>query len=202
MNFAERLIGLYLRLNGFFLMPEFSTFSTGLKIEGHAHVDLLAFRPRGAFEEHKGIRFPVDSKLFENFHTFLKDPFSSNIAVVCEVRTNREGRFPEPKRQEYAAQMCGLSAIPMCCDRSIDDLQYDSSVKGIRVGLTHSMRWIAARIQWLDDKGVPKSESWNWSEPALADFLVFTQLNPIQCENELDMMVQPPSDSNKSRSWP
>jgi hypothetical protein len=38
MNFAERLAGLYLRLNGFFLMPEFSTFRVGLE-KGHAHVD-------------------------------------------------------------------------------------------------------------------------------------------------------------------
>ena len=43
MNFAERLAGLYLRLNGFFLMPAFSTFTVRAREEdrkAHAHVAL------------------------------------------------------------------------------------------------------------------------------------------------------------------
>jgi hypothetical protein len=191
MNFAERLAGLYLRLNGFFLMPEFSTFSTGLKTEGHAHVDILAFRPKGAFEEYEGVVFPVDASLFENLHHFFRDPFHSNIAIVCEVRTNKRGKFPDPKRREYAAQLCGTATVAMRCDRSVDNVQYDVRAKGIRLGLTHSLRWIAARIRWLNESGVHKSASWNLSEPELADFLVLNQLLPIQCENELKMMVSP-----------
>jgi hypothetical protein len=191
MNFAERLIGLYLRLNGFFLMPEFTTFSTGLKNKGHAHVDLIGFRPSGSFEEHENVIFPVDSQLFAIFNAFYQDPFNSNIAVICEVRTNDEGEFPELKRQQYAADMCGFSAVPMCCDRSVNEVCYDRAGGGIRVGLTHSMRWIAARIRWLQNEGIHKSESWNWSEPALADFLVFNELTPIECEKEFKMLVQP-----------
>jgi hypothetical protein len=194
MNFAERVIGLYLRLNGFFLMPEFSTFDTGLK-KGHAHVDLLAFRPKGAFEAHKGIVFPVDSKLFDVFCAFIREPFNSNIAVVCEVRTNDSGDFPNEKRRAYATEMCGISAIPVCADRSIEHLNYDDDAKGIRIGLNHCLKWIAARINWLDREGIPKSESWNWSEPALADFLVLNQLSPISCEEEFKMLVQPPNNT-------
>ena len=194
MNFAERLIGLYLRLNGFFLMPEFTTFSTGLENKGHAHVDLIGFRAKGSFEEHEHVIFPVDSQLFGIFKAFCEDdPFNSNIAVICEVRTNYDGVFPELNRRQYAARMCGINVIPMCCDRSVDEVQHDRRLKGIRVGLARSMRWIAARIKWLHNEGIHKSESWNWSEPALADFLVLNQLSPIDCEKELKTaLVQPP----------
>ena len=128
MNFAERLAGLYLRLNGFFLMPEFTTFGVGLKNQGHAHVDLIALRPSGAFEEFEGKRFPLDADLFETIEQSIHDPLNQTIGVVCEIRTNDKGKFPEQKRQEYASQMCGLSTIiPMCCDESIDGIEYSKA---------------------------------------------------------------------------
>jgi hypothetical protein len=141
----------------------------------------------------------VDSELFENFKAFYKDPFDSNVAVICEVRANYEGKFPELKRQRYAANICGVGTIPMCCDRSVDDIRFDRGEKGIRVGLARSMRWIAARIKWLHKEGIHKSESWNWSEPALADFLVLNQLTPIECEKELGMLMPPRSPKQRKQ---
>ena len=192
MNFAERLAGVYLRLNGFFLMPEFSTFSAGLRNEGHAHVDILAFRPRGAYENLEDIDFPLDAQLFDCFKHFLDKPFEENIGVVCEVRSNDNGKFPANARQRYAMRMCGLlSIIPLCCDRSVEDVRYDPEAKGIRIGLQHAIRWIGARIAWLDYKGIPKSESWNASEPGLADLLVLNSLQPLCRKWTNEMFVFP-----------
>jgi hypothetical protein len=188
MNFAERLAGLYLRLNGFFLMPEFSTFRVGLE-KGHAHVDLIAFRP-GSREIFEGIVFPLDAAFYHAVAKLGGEPFSENVALVCEVRTNFAGEFPNADRVKYAAEMCGTnSVVSVSCDRSLDHVELVKEKSAIKIGLLHMIRWIAARISWLDKEGVPKSASWNWSEPALADFLVLNQLIPIQYENESNMFV-------------
>ncbi len=199
MNFAERLAGLYLRLNGFFLMPEFSIFRVGLE-KGHAHVDLIGFRPAGSREVFEGVVFPLDAAFYEAIANLCHEPFAENIALVCEVRTNSAGEFPNAERLKYAAAMCGTSSIvSVSCDRSLKNVKFVNEKLGIRIGLLHMIRWIAARISWLDNEGVPKSASWNWSEPALADFLVLNQLIPIQYENESNMFVWPTAESNTNR---
>src|SRR5436189_883747 len=199
MNFAERLAGLYLRLNGFFLMPAFSTFTIRVREEdrkAHAHLDILGFRPPGSFEQLKEIRFPVDALLFKCLESCVEEPLYSPVAVVCEVRTNEGGEFPRVERCEYARSMCGgINVIPMCFDDSLCDLLFDKNERGIRVGLAHAYRWIAARISWLEERQVPKLASWNWSESTLADMLVLTRLQLKRGERELEMLV--PSRSRR-----
>jgi hypothetical protein len=206
MNFAERLAGLYLRLNGFFLMPEFSTFTVGSEErdrKAHAHVDILAFRPTRSFEEFEGTCLPLDAALFRAFQSVIENPFEQNIAAVCEVRSNETGQFPKRKRQEYAAQMCGgVRVIAMCCDASLDGVKYDSKAKGIRFGLAHALRWIGARITWLNNKKIPKSQSWTWSEPMLADILVLDRLHPICSRTDEMMFAFPRKNRKRSRLEP
>ena len=60
MNPAERLAATYLRLNGFLLLPQFTSFGGGY----HNHVDLLGLRAPGSVERVGTIEFPVDGAFF------------------------------------------------------------------------------------------------------------------------------------------
>jgi hypothetical protein len=193
MNFAERLTGLYLRLNGFLLMPAFSTFTIRPREEdrkAHAHIDILGFRPPGSFEQLEDVRFPVDALLFKCLESRVGEPLDCPLAVVCEVRTNQLGEFPRRERCDYARSMCGgIEVIPMCFDDSLNNVRFEQSERGIRVGLAHAYGWIAARISWLEERQVPKLASWNWSESMLAEVLVLSRLQCQRDERQFEMLV-------------
>jgi len=129
-------------------------------------VDLIALRPQGAFEEFEGHKFPLDRALFKAIDNLLPDALNKTIGAVCEIRTNDEGNFPEEKRQEYASRMSAVpTVIPMCFDTSFDGLEYDEHHKGVHIALFHALEWIGARIMWLDNNKISKSESWFGSLP-------------------------------------
>ena len=96
MNSPEKLVGTYLRLNGFFLLPQFTIFSLG----HHTHVDFLAFHPQNAEEIVRNINgdsvpLPVDDDLFNKIEEILSiSPFSVHLGAVVEVKGNREIEIP------------------------------------------------------------------------------------------------------------
>jgi hypothetical protein len=83
MNCPEKIVGVYLRLNGFFLLPQFTLF----EFAGHIHVDFLALRPPSMGESiHTPIRnltFPIDETLFELYRNNIGfEPFANYIGLV------------------------------------------------------------------------------------------------------------------------
>jgi hypothetical protein len=185
MNFAEKAAVLYLRLNGFFLMPQFTTFGAGsTNGTSHDHTDILAFRPGGAFERHGPINFPIDALLFDllaQYSAFEKnDPRFVSFGVVCEVRANRNGKFAPRGRLDYCATLFGGHPIvPLLCD-AYEPAEIGLNEAGIRVGLTHALQWIFARVQWLDDQcAEKKTGSWAWSDEFLGDLLLLREFYPI-----------------------
>lgn len=88
MNTSEKIVGAYLRLNGFLLLPHF----TILDGEYHTHVDFVGLRPRGGVEVVRGEELPRDTA-FEKSLALAdqmdgKSPTDLWLGIIVEVKTS------------------------------------------------------------------------------------------------------------------
>lgn len=163
MNAPEKIAATYLRLNGFFLMPNFTVFSGAQ----HADVDLLGVRAPDSHEQVGYLRFPVDE-------AFIGKLGDTNIwhAVITQVKGNETLSFPPDTHKQYVKPLVG-SAKVTCVAFSDDDAGPSDSTLGISVGFVHAVRWIWQRFDFMDNERLrlTKDGSWTWSEPYLSDLL-------------------------------
>jgi len=80
MNYGEEYAYWYLRLNGFFCLPNFVIHRFG-DVRDSSDCDILAIRPPHVFEEIGGKPDDWDHKLQEQLY------FRRTIGVICEVKT-------------------------------------------------------------------------------------------------------------------
>lgn len=80
MNYGEEYAYWYLRLNGFFCLPNFVIHRSG-DVRDSSDCDILAIRPPHVFEEIGGKPDDWDHKLQEQLD------FRRTIGVICEVKT-------------------------------------------------------------------------------------------------------------------
>ena len=99
MNYGEEVASLYLRLNGFFLLPNFVIHRSS-RVRFTSDADLLAIRTPHVYEEIGGNDGDWDPFLASRLM------FGRSIGVICEVKT---GAFDEAKlfRRQYVQYAVG-----------------------------------------------------------------------------------------------
>lgn len=170
MNPAEKLVATYLRLNGFLLLTQFTSFGG----DHHNHVDLLGLRAPGSVERVGSIEFPLDDALFAAIpDTENLSSRDTLLGLVVEVKTNQTIDTPDPAHIAYAAAFLGAArVVPASFSDSDEGPRWHRD--GLRVGNRHALEWVVARIRWMDQnhRALTKSGSWPWSDDSLAELLV------------------------------
>ena len=187
-NTTEKIAGTYLRLNGFLLLPHFTTFgadsSSGNR---HTHVDLIAVRLANSVEIAGGYEFPLDEALFValgQMPGYEGQPARSrNVGIVAEVKTNSNIDVPGARVCTYVRNFFGGKLEPVRVaffnGETIEPPHFDREKGGIKINLRHCMKWIHWRINKIDQHlQLSKTAGWNMSEEFLSDLLVLDGLMP------------------------
>ena len=173
MNSPEKIAGVYLRLNGFFLLPQFTLFDG----QYHTHIDILGLRPPASTERCGELIFPLDDALFEYIERQVKDWKNRPVAVIAEVKGNKEKVNPGEGHSKYINHFLGGSdQIKMLFRNDRENISSISDV--IEVPLKHALKWIFKRIEFIDENlgKLTKEGSWTWSESFLSDILYMKRL--------------------------
>jgi hypothetical protein len=175
MNSPEKIAGMYLRLNGFFLLPQFTLFDG----DHHTHVDFLALRAPGSIESCRRLKFETDDSLFNHIDSQLELENSRKrlLALVVEVKGNKKKQKPGNGHYDYIDRFIGNAKRIKIHFR---DHGQNTSISNdvIEVPLRYALRWIIDRIDWIDDnqEGLAKHSSWTWSESSLSDIIYLKRL--------------------------
>ena len=173
MNSPEKIAGVYLRLNGFFLLPQFTLFDG----ESHTHVDFLGLRAPASIEQCGDVTFPIDDELFNRIDHQFEDSRNQLISVIAEVKGNQTKENPGEGHYEYINHFIGNSnRIKIHFRKQTVDISVANEV--IEVSLTYALRKIIERIEWIDENlnKLSKESSWAWSETSLSDILYLKKL--------------------------
>lgn len=171
METTEKIVSLYLRLNGFFLMPHFTTFVGEFK-----HVDLLGVRFKNAAEKIGGYTLKVDEDFLARLNGNSKD-----IKLWVEVGSAREipRLFPE-KKEDYVKRIFGSNngIKKACFDFSLEDSKLCRVEKALVISKGRCRDFILSRFAQMESeplksrmKELTKEGSWSWSEEFLGDLL-------------------------------
>jgi hypothetical protein len=185
MNTPEKIASIYFRLNGFFLLPQFTLFSG----QQHIHVDLLGLRPPGGQEICEDKILPTDTSLFATISEIIKAPAKDTpLGIITEIKGNNTVEIPSASHINYAGNFFGasVSRVPISISTKYDSL---SQVDGcVLIPLGHALQWVLYRFRWMDQNlsHLTKSGSWNWSEETLADLLYLQKIGFA----DLDMIVR------------
>jgi hypothetical protein len=182
MNIGEKIAGAYLRLNGFLLLPNFTTF-----LGDHNHADLVGFRVANSAEiveapsdipgeEPRRTTLLTDDKLFELLTAILgSDARKINVGLIGEVKANRvRDNLPEAHARYVKDFLGGIQ--PVCV--SFYDLKTPIQRDGrqLLISLHHAWNFIRKRIDWMDNQeDIAKSGSWTLSEDSLSDILLMNE---------------------------
>jgi hypothetical protein len=168
-NTAEKVAGLYLRLNGFLQLPLFTLFYE----DKYGQIDILGIHGKNSVEKAMGVEFPVDDAFFEACkRKELDDPKGTILGVVAEVRGNNRRKAPDVEHVQYAANFLGEAPIIRV---SFSDSATALGVKDgvVVVSMRHATEWIRSRVKWMESQGwrFTKSGSWSLSDDYLSDIL-------------------------------
>lgn len=175
MNCPEKIVGTYLRLNGFFLLPHFTVFDG----ESHTHVDFLAMRPPGGRERCGKEEFIIDEVFFECLNlTIQGDALNRLLGVVAEVKGGRIGKLPRGDHLNYAKNMFGPEAVLVQISFALDNKAIIVNGDAIAVSIEHAMNWVINRFNWMKNNlgRLSKEGSWTWSEVFLSDLLYLKKI--------------------------
>jgi hypothetical protein len=184
MNLPEKIVGAYLRLNGFFLMPHFTVFNQ----QTHSHIDYLGLRHHNSqegFETNEGfIELPLDEVLFDTISERIGRSFNEvSLGVIVEVKGNNEIEIPSDEHKEYAARVLGDEAqlFSISFSNRISDIREQEDT--LIIGIKYALDWIFERFRWMDENisRLTKTGSWSLSEDALSDLIY---LYKIQQDDE------------------
>ncbi|MDQ2946128.1 MAG: hypothetical protein M3Y27_09335 [Acidobacteriota bacterium] len=173
MNLAEKLAETYLRLNGFLLLPHFTTFMG----KSHNHVDFVGLRVAGSQEIAFNQVLLTDKNLFKALSLEIKgEAEATTIGMIAEVRTNEKRDEISQQQVRYVqAFLGGLRPVKFTFFSTAKTVQRDGN--GIAIGLLYAEKWINARITWMESPlPMSKIASWALSEDALADILARRRL--------------------------
>lgn len=176
MKTTEKISTLYLRLNGFFTMPYFTTFT-----EGEKHLDILAIRQKGCREDINGTVLIIDDDFVKQL-----GGVDADIALISEVGPG--GRdigalFPE-RKIAYCSKIFGKIDNIHKAYFDISSLGQDfekiNDIVVIPIG--RCREFILSRFSQMESKEVKskmktsKIGSWNWSEEFLGDLLFLKKI--------------------------
>ncbi len=176
MNTPEKIIKTYFRLNGFFLLPQFTLFRN----EGsHIHIDLLGLRPPGGQEICEGQSLPTDGGFWKVSTELLGvDARDNLLGVIVEVKGNMEDERPAPEHLDYARNFYGSRTLIVPVSVSLAHKEISIDAGCILLPLGHALEWTLYRFRWMDKNLIhlKKSGSWNWSEEDLSDLLYLQKI--------------------------
>lgn len=180
MNSPEKIAGVFLRLNGFFLLPQFTLFDG----ERHTHVDFLGLRAPMSVESCGQLIFPLDDSFFDLINAQVDNSREQLLAAIVEVKGNKKKQEPGAGHYDYIDRFIGNANRVQIHFR--DHGENISTTNGIiDVPLGYALRWIVGRIDWIDgnQEGLSKKSSWTWSETALSDILYLKKLGFLSQPN-------------------
>ncbi len=177
MNCPEKISGVYLRLNGFFLLPHFTLFDGN----NHSHVDFLGLRPPEGKENCQGLDLPVDRKLFDTIKDLIgNNPLSQLLGAIVEVKGGKVEEIVSEGHRRYAKNFFG----EYVCDirlsfAEIGDVQPSIEQDSVLIPLKYALKWTLFRFHWMNKnlERLSKSGSWSWSGDFLADLLYLQKLD-------------------------
>ena len=176
MNTPEKIAGVYLRINGFFLMPHFTLFD-GVQ---HTHVDFLGLRAPHSREECGDKIFPLDDHLFDIFDKISQEKSKERLlSVIIEVKGNKKKEWPGMGHMNYIERFLGTGSIMFkCLFRNQGDSISKSKDNFIEIPLKYAFDMVLKRINWIETNkgGLSKESSWTWSETMLSDILYIKKL--------------------------
>jgi hypothetical protein len=185
METTEKIAFLYLRFNGFFLMPHFTVF--GLEME--KHVDVLGFRPSGSEETIGDISLCRDKEFIEE----LGGP-ENDIALWAEVGTGHAKDLFHPEKEAYVRRLFGERDHLKKIYFNFDKKEVETIVKeGDRteVSAGRCRRFILERFSQMETEQIgnllnrmTKTGSWRWSEEFLADLLCLRKMGFLASKNQ------------------
>jgi hypothetical protein len=172
MNTPEKLAALYLRLNGFFLLPRFTVFAGGQ----HTDIDILGLRSVGACEQVESYRFPQDASLIDPIREL---PL---VMAIGQVKGGVSSAiYTASSHIQYAHRLAPTaSPVSFAFHEGPSSLAWDSSqpIRTVSISLLYVNSWIRQRV--IDtNRDLPrflKDGSWSWSEPFLSDYLYLTRI--------------------------
>jgi len=157
MNSPEKIAGVYLRLNGFFLMPQFTLFDG----KRHTHIDFLGLRAPQSIEMCGNLAFPLDDGLFNLLDEQVEgDSRNQLLAVITEVKGNKKKEKPGEGHIEYIDHFIGSANRIKIFFRN-QGVEVSRSDDVIEIPLGYSLNWIIRRIDWIDEnqEGLAKKSS-------------------------------------------
>lgn len=171
METTEKIAFLYLRFNGFFLMPYFTVFG----VEKGRHLDVLGIRLAGSEEK-------VGENLLSRDEEFINRlrGYEEDTILWAEVGTgSRRDLFPE-RKEAYCKRIFGgkdqLKKVYFDFDKQQEDLVYKDGILIVPAGRCRKI--ILDRFSQMESEPVKnklnemtKTGSWKWSEDFLADLL-------------------------------
>jgi hypothetical protein len=186
MNTPEKIVNTYFRLNGFFLLPQFTLFR---KEGGHIHVDLLGLRPPCGQEICEDKPLPIDEKFWEICQKLLgTNPCDKLLGIAVEVKGGTEDERPSPEHLDYAKTFFGSCDFIIPISVSLAHKEISLKDGCVLLPLQRTLEWTLFRFRWMNQNLIhlKKSGSWNWSEDNLADLLYLQKIDFA----DLDIAVQ------------
>lgn len=181
MNAPEKIVNLYLRLNGFFTMPHFTT----LYEENNRHTDILAIRTPGSVEKIKD-KFVLN--IDETFFEKLGKDRDKLICLIAEVK----GGFVDKVTRDERGQNIAIDYLMNIFGNYKKNVQivyftkepFDIDEKYYQWRISECYDFIRARFDEAQEiskeiEGLTKAGSWNWSEDFLSVFLYLYGLDKI-----------------------
>lgn len=183
MKTTEKIALLYLRLNGFFLMPHFTTFS---RDEKQRHVDILGVRLKRSREEVDEETLFIDEDFIGKLNGYTTD-----IKLWAEVGTGTARNLFPQEKAEYCRKIFGeadnLKKVYFDFDKRGEDLEESNGV--LIIPPKRCKKTILSRFAQMESdpirsmlKGLSKEGSWNWSEEFLADLLYLRKIGFLKEE--------------------
>jgi hypothetical protein len=181
MNTPEKIAQAYLRLNGFFTIPHFTT----LKEEG-GHIDFLAVRLAGSQEKVGVAPNQIPLKIDEDLLSNLDVTKDETIGLIIEVKGSKNKPAEIDELQfAYAKLFFGnLDKIKKVGFENRSRIEIFTRNDQIIITLKYCMRFIKRRFSELkiieeDLRGnrlLSKEGSWELSEEFLSDLIYLEKL--------------------------
>ena len=175
-NIAEEYVATYLRLNGFFLLQNFTHLVK--KEPGSGHVkesDILAVRLPNTSEKVEGNKLPVDEELFSE--GLLKT--GDYVLVIVEVKGNMKIPEFEDEKTKYLLNFFGDqedNVILIAVSGEYSGIEKDDSENRLRVNIGINYLMETTRELVVDRVEIcKKAESWNLAGDGLLQKLIYEE---------------------------
>lgn len=183
MDPPERIVQVYLRLNGFFTISKFSILS------GKAsHIDMLAIRLGGS-KEIVGSKRKVPLKIDYELLKLLGVSENEDVGLVIEIKGGLNEQSQIPKENfEYTFPFFGsrVKLFRMGFERSAGSLckEQTEDYPYFRIPISHCLEFVNKRFEELkkiepqvrDEGDISKYGSWYLSEESLSELIYLKSL--------------------------